>query len=226
MEKDEPVASVGSIQVEYMSQEGRNGQVSKAADNTNNMCYQHVSNEDLASSLPSGNNMFNVQLSYDMDQALDPESWDGKFHAVSLHGSMEHLASNIKNIKDSLCRMRRYIKGKSIIDSNANNIKDLDSIGLAIWKFLSAVYDSYWNSLYVDNSKMSFRNKIKYKFNLQVPKAPVNNKDKEIVKPTYISPLSPPILTKMPKEVNEISKFFKKNNNSQKKSYAQASSKL
>jgi len=60
MEKDEPVASVGSIQVEYMSQEGRNGQVSKAADNTNNMCYQHVSNEDLASSLPSGNNMFNV----------------------------------------------------------------------------------------------------------------------------------------------------------------------
>jgi len=39
MEEDEPVISVGSIQVEYAFQEVRNGQVSKVADNTNNMCY-------------------------------------------------------------------------------------------------------------------------------------------------------------------------------------------
>jgi len=72
---------------------------------------------------------------------------------------------------------------------------------------------------------MSFRNKVKSKFNPQVPKVLVNNKGKEIIKPTYISPLSPPILAKMSKEVNKISKFFKKNNNPQKKSYIQASSK-
>ena len=60
MNEDEPVVSVDSIQVEYTSQERRNGQVSKVANNTNNMCHQHVSNEDPASSLPSGNNMFNV----------------------------------------------------------------------------------------------------------------------------------------------------------------------
>jgi len=220
MEENEPVISVGSIQVEYTSQKGRNGQVSKVADNTNNTHHQHVSNKDPVLSLPSSNNVFNIQLSYDIDQALDPESWDGNFHAIFLHRSMERLASDVKNIKDSLYRIGRYIKGKSIIDSNANGIKDLDSVGKVVWKFLSAVYDSHWDSLYMDSSKMSFRNKVKSKFNLQVLKAPVNSKGKETIKLTYISPLPPPISAKMLKEVNEISKFFKKNNNPQKKSYA------
>ena len=75
----------------------------------------------------------------------------------------------------------------------------------------------------MDNSKTLFRSKVKSKFNLQVTKTLVNNKGKESVKPTYISPLSPPILAKTPKEVNEISKYFK-NNSLQKKLYAQASS--
>jgi len=74
MDEDKPVSFVGSIQIEYTTQEGQNGIVSKVADNTNNMCQQHVSNEDPASNLPPSNNMFNVQLNYDTDQALDPES--------------------------------------------------------------------------------------------------------------------------------------------------------
>jgi len=160
-----------------------------------------------------------VSKAFHNNQAMDLESWDGKFHAVSLHRSMEYLASDIKNIKDSLHRMGRYIKDKSIIDSNIN------SIGKVVWEFLSAVYDSHWDSSYMNDSKTSFRNKIKSKFNPQTPKALVNNKSKETVKPIYISPLPPPIPAKISKEVNEISKFFKKSDNFQKKSYAQASSK-
>ena len=67
MEENKPVVSIGSIQVEYVSQEERNGQVSKVANNTNNTCYQYVSNKNPASSLLSSNNVFNVQLSYDID---------------------------------------------------------------------------------------------------------------------------------------------------------------
>ena len=67
---------------------------------------------------------------------------------------------------------------------------------------------------------MLFRSKVKSKFNPQVTKILVNNKGKESDKPTYISPLLLPILAKTPKEVNEISKYFKKNNSSQRKSYA------
>ena len=126
---------------------------------------------------------------------------------------MEHLASDIINIKEFLHRMERYIKGKSINNNNTSNVKDLEGISKVVWEYLSAVYDSQWDSLYVDDSKISFRNKIKSKFNLQVPKALVNSKDKKTVKPTYISLLPPPIPVQTPKKVNEISKFFKKNDN-------------
>ena len=63
----------------------------------------------------------------------------------------------------------------------------------------------------MDDSKMSFRNKVKSKLSPQIVKTPVNTKDKEVVKPTYISPLLPPIPAKSPKEVSKISKYFKKN---------------
>ena len=56
---------------------------------------------------------------------------------------------------------------------------------------------------------------------------PVNVKNKEVIKLTYVSSLLPPILAKSLKEVNEIFKYFKKNTSSaQKKSYMQASSKI
>ena len=100
-----------------------------------------MSNEDLASNQLSSNNMFNIQLNYDIDQALDPESWNGEFYAVSLHRSIEHLVSDIKNIKDFLCRMGKYIQGKSIIKENLNSVKDLEGIGKVVWDFLSAIYD-------------------------------------------------------------------------------------
>ena len=55
---------------------------------------------------------------------------------------MKHLASDIKNIKESLHRIENYIKDKSI-NSNPNDIKNLDSMSKVVWKFLSAVYDTY-----------------------------------------------------------------------------------
>ena len=45
---------------------------------------------------------------------------------------MEYLASNIKNIKESLRRMQKFILGKAIKGNKANNIKDLENIGKAV----------------------------------------------------------------------------------------------
>ena len=169
--------------------------------------------------------MFNVNLNYDINQTLNPEEWDSDFQAISLHGAMEHLVSDIKNIKDSLQRMGKYIRGKSI-DNDSNNIKDLEGVGKAVWKFLSSIYDSYWDGLYVNNTNTTFRNKVSSKFTPWVSKnLNSNNKRKETVKPTFISPIPPPILAKTQKEVDELLKYFKKNTNSQqKKSYANATS--
>jgi len=73
--------------------------------------------------------VFNIQLNYDPNQALDPESWDGNFHAISLHSSMEHLASDALNVKESLIRMKEYISGKSIDSAKANKVQDLMGMG-------------------------------------------------------------------------------------------------
>ena len=101
MDENEPVSSIGSIKIDYMSQGKQNVQVSKVTDTTNDI-VQCVPSKDLALNSTSGNNMFNINLSYDIDQALDLEEWDGDFCTTLLYGAMKHLVSDVKNIKDFL----------------------------------------------------------------------------------------------------------------------------
>jgi len=42
---------------------------------------------------------------------------------------MKYLAFNIKNIKESLGRMQKYILSKAIESDKTNNIKDLKDVG-------------------------------------------------------------------------------------------------
>ena len=93
--------------------------------------------------MADNNNVFNVQLQYNINQTLDPESWNSNFWAISLYGFMEHLASNIKNIKESLGRMQKYILSKTIESNKANNIKDLEDVGKVAWRFISSLYEAY-----------------------------------------------------------------------------------
>ena len=86
------------------------------------------------------------------------------------------------------------------------------------------IYKSQWDALYIDNNT-SFRSKVKEKFNPQIKKTLSPGKRKEIIKLTYVLPIPPPIPAKLLKEVKEISKYFKKiENSTPKKSYTQASS--
>ncbi len=55
---------------------------------------------------------------------------------------MEHLASDVLNIKESLTRMQKFIAGKSINGNKANN---LQQIGLLFFLFTTILYGSaYW----------------------------------------------------------------------------------
>ena len=225
MDEDEPVGSIDSIKLDYTSQGGQKDQVSMTTDTTSNTMHQYVSNMDWASEPTPDNNMFNINLNYDIDQTLDLEEWDGKFHATLLHGVMKHVALDIKNIKDSLQRMGKYIRGKAI-NNNPNNCKNLEGVGKALWEFLSSIYKSRWDSLYADSSNNTFRSKVSSKFTPQIPKnSNTNSKEKDTAKPMFISLAPSPILAKTQKEVNENLKYFKKNSNpQQKKSYANATS--
>jgi len=83
---------------------------------------------------------------------------------MSLHGSLEHLASDAKNIRKSMVCMVTYIKNKKIETSKSNNIKDFKDIGKAAWNLISSIYETGWDSLVTDNHRNSFRQKVSYKF--------------------------------------------------------------
>jgi len=140
---------------------------------------QHVCNEILAlkrisqphskgkgklidgpSSSPS-ENMVNTQLSYDINQAIESDTWDGNFYSVSFHGSIEHLVLDTKNIKESLCCMTKYIINKKVENGKANDVNDFKGIGKAAWGFISSLYESEWNELIADSNNHSFRHKVK-----------------------------------------------------------------
>jgi len=148
-------------------------------------------------------NVFNVQLNY------DPKSWDGNFHAISLHGSMEHLASDALNVKESLIRMKKYISSESINSAKANKVQDIMGMGKALWEFINAVYKSQWDTLFVENNT-TFRSKFKAKFSPQTRKTTLPSNNKNTAKPTFVSHIPLPILAKSSKEVKEIlrSGFF------------------
>ena len=96
---------IDSSQLSYIMNNNQKIQSSRAAELLTNIGPQRVNNEELSHSNHMDSNMFNIQLNYDINQALDSESWNSDFRAISLHRSMEHLVSDIKHIKVSLSRM-------------------------------------------------------------------------------------------------------------------------
>jgi len=77
-------------------------------------------------------NIINIQLPYDPNIPTEPNLWSGNFHPISLHGSIEQIASDTKNIKDSLNFMARYILNKKVNPKTANNFKDFEDMGDAV----------------------------------------------------------------------------------------------
>ena len=206
--------------------------VSEAANTRNNMgatTQQRVSNVNANMTSTYGDDaVINVPLPYDPNAPMEPKLWDGSFHPISLHGSMEHLASDAKNIKDTLSFMTKYIGNKQIDPVKSNELEDFKGIGETIWSFISSVYQSKWDSLIADENDKSLRQKISDKLTPRI--IPPTNHNKSVDKPTpaSINKMPPPIPAKLQKEVNQISKYFKNSKpidgpNNTSKLYAQAS---
>ena len=185
-------------------------------------------------------NIINVQLPYDLQAPTEPELWSGFFHPISLYGSIEHFASDAKNIQVSLNFLAKYIQGKQVDGNKANDLGDFDGMGDAIWNFISSVYASKWDALYTDHKTNTLRSKISSKFTPCIPPTNGNSKKdspKSIPVTINKAPPPPPLPAKSKKEINVISKYFhskkpennKKNNGNSSlnslsnKSYAQAS---
>jgi len=70
-------------------------QFSQAANVRPPLSQQRVSNKGPSLNQSAGPSVLNVQLNYNPDQALDPDSWDSNFHTVSLYSAMEHIPSDV-----------------------------------------------------------------------------------------------------------------------------------
>ena len=202
---------IDSLQLSYM--DNKDIQVSRAADHENSAYPQRSSANALAlKSTPTqyvDDNVINIQLLYDINAPTEPELWDGSFHPISLHGSLEHLVSDAKNIKDSLNFVAKYINNKQIDPKKSNDIQDFKGIGEVVWNLISLVYQLNWDSLIADKNSYTLRQKISAKFTLKVkliPKDSYANKNKLAL--ACIKRIPPPIPTKSQKEVNQISKYF------------------
>ena len=225
------------LELFYKTEQEKALQVGMAANHQETMRPPNVHNEAPPTHTPHKDDVINIQLSYDPQASTKPELWSGSFHPISLHSFIEHFASDSKNIKVTLNFLTKYIQNKQINGGKSNNLNDFDSMGDAIWNFISAVYAARWDALYTDQKTNTLRSKISSKF---IPRTiPTNgNNKKEIVKSVPVTinkalPL-PPLPAKSKKEINVISKYFQSkkstvDNNVQGcnvnsgKSYAQAS---
>jgi len=85
-------------------------------------------------------NVINIQLPHDLNTPTEPGLWNCSFHPISLHGLIEHIASDSKNIKDLLNFMAKYISNKQVNSLKSNDLEDFHSIGETVWNFISSVY--------------------------------------------------------------------------------------
>ena len=122
---------------------------------------------------------------------------------ISLHSFIKHLVFDIKNIKDFLSRIYKYILDKSINNNKANDVKNLKAISKVAWEFPFVIYETHWNSRRCSEIKLnnSIHRSTKYwlvaKIRMQLN--------------PFISSHSLPLFWQSHlKKANEISKYFKK----------------
>jgi len=232
-----PSREVSNLELSYKTEQEKAQRVGMAANQQDNTRPLHVHNEAPPTHSQHEEEVINIQLPYDPQAPTEPDLWSGSFHPISLHGSIEHFASDSKSIKVSLDFLAKYIRNKQVNGNMINDLADFDGMGDAIWNFISSVYDAKWDALYTDNKANTLRAKVSSKFTPRtIPQHNGNKKDIAKSVPVTINkvPPPPPLPAKTRKEINIISKYFhpkkssventaKGNNASPGKSYAQVS---
>ena len=102
---------------------------------------------------------------------------------------MKYIISNIKNIKTSLCQILNYILNKKIEKDKFNNFEDLEDAGKEAWNFISAIYNTRWDTFITDSNSVFFKNQVTTKFmlNIILPNILKNNNIKNVDKPASIN---------------------------------------
>jgi len=130
------------LELSYKTEQEKDMRIGKVTNQQDTSRPPAVNNEATPSHGTHEEDVINIQLPYDPHASTEPELWSGSFHPISLHRSIEHFASDSKNIKVTLNFLAKYIQGKQVNDSKANDLNDFDGMEDAIWNFISSVYAS------------------------------------------------------------------------------------
>ena len=137
---DDPVNV--SPKLSYETEQEKAFHVSKAADQQDTTRTMGDNNEASTTHGTHEESVINIQLLYNPQAPTDPNLWSGSFYPISLHGLIEHFTSDLKNIKDSLNFITKYISNKQVNSGKVNELIDFDGIGNAIWNFILLVYET------------------------------------------------------------------------------------
>jgi len=113
-------------------------------------------------------------IPYNANVPADPSLWDGNFSVTSLFGTNEFLNSDINNITCSLKRMACFLRQRNVKENNANSIRQLDPFSESAWDFISAIFESGWDTLMTAN-KSSIRDNITKEFGKSTKPSPSAN---------------------------------------------------
>ena len=137
-----PSKKESNLELSYETEQEKALQVGMAANLQETTRPLPIRNEIPPTHAPHEEEVINIQLPYDPQAPAKPELWSGFFHPISLHGSIEHFASDSKNIKVSFNFLTKYIKNKQTNGNTINNLSDFDGMGNAIWNIISSVYEA------------------------------------------------------------------------------------
>ena len=79
LDEDKVQEPIDSSQLSYVTQKSQDNKSSRVANLSTNIESQHVNNVEHTHNNQDDNNMFNIQLNYNINQAIDPDSWDSNF---------------------------------------------------------------------------------------------------------------------------------------------------
>jgi len=161
-------------------------------------------------------------IPYSANVPADPSLWDGNFTATSLFSTNEFLNSDISNITCSLKRIACFLRQRNVKDRDTNSIRQLDPFGESAWDFVSAIFESGWDTLTTAN-KSSIRDNFTKEFGKTTKLSPSVN----IHHGAHITKVPPPILPCPSKEILEKSKAHQQKISTKGKfplSYAQIAS--
>ena len=82
----------------------------------------------------------NILISYDINQPVEPNGWNGEAYPISIFSIMEFLEIDSINMTSLFLCIANFIRNRSVKHNMVNNVKQLQGFSQTVWQFISSIY--------------------------------------------------------------------------------------